>query len=345
MSFFVFLFSFTLSIFAEKIELKDGSVIYGNFEGVMDNTYIIRTKYGILSIDKNEIINHSQTAETIISQIDKSTTTSKQELKIILSKNQNYIEKKFYENNNLIATQVFSSTSSIIISSSGYVKDGIYYEYDENGTLLSEKTIRNGLENGAVIEFYPNGIIKSKIDYKDGKIDGKVYIYSEDGRLILEQSYSDGVLDGFTTEYDLDGNIKSRILYSMGKLSEIPLKEKDENKENIKSNLNEETKLQKIENKNISEFSTKILTLSRNKKVFIYKNKKYTGSFTFDNDYNIIDITGDIPDKEFEIKDNKEILIFYFNKNFPISLKVIKNNNEVTEYNYTEDGKAVRKNK
>jgi antitoxin component YwqK of YwqJK toxin-antitoxin module len=321
-----------INLYSEKIELKDGTVIYGNFEGIIEDNYVVRTKYGVLSIKRDDIINPPQIDDTLISKINHS-TTSVNELKIITSKKNEMIEKKFYEGDTLTATQIFSLTSSSPISTSGYIKDGIYYEYDENGNLISEKTIKNGIENGPVIEFYPNGIIKSRIDYKNGKIDGKVHIYSEDGRLILEQSYSNGVLDGFTTEYDLDGNIKSRILYSMGKLSDNVSK----NEESLNQNKTEKNELE-----NLSEFSTKMLNLARTKKIFVYKNKKYIGSFTIDTQYNMIDVTGDIPNSTYEIKDGENTLVFDFKKNIPVSLKVIKAGGEITKYSYDEDGKAMK---
>lgn len=329
--FIILIFSF-LNLYSEKIELKDGTVIYGDFEGVVDDYYVIRTKYGVLSVSSSDI---NIPSEIIInSSSTQIQSDSGVEMKIITKKTEDGYVRNFYVNSIMVATQTFNSSQNLL-NVYGTIKDGIYYEYDEKGNMLAERTIKNGLENGPVIEFYPDGIIKSRIDFKDGKISGKAFFYTNDSRLILEQSFTNGVLDGFSVEYDLDGNIKSKVLYSNGKLATTD-KTEEETKE-----LKEEKNDKKV---SVTDtYSVKTINIARGKKVFVYKNNRYIGSFTFDNDYNIIDVTGKIPDKDIEIKEPKITLSFSFLNNWPVNLKITKSGNLENEYIYDENGKAIKK--
>lgn len=324
MKFLLIIISLSNFLFAEKIELKDGTVIYGDFEGIADDYYIVRTKYGVLSISKNEVINNPD-----IELSTQNFNNKGYELKMITIKSTETYTRFFYNYDIIVATQVFLN-SGVLISSSGFIKDGIYYEYDEKNDMVAERTIKHGIENGPVIEFYPNGIIKSRIDFKDGKLSGKAFFYTEDSRLILEQTYTNGLLDGFSIEYDLDGNIKSKILYSNGKIFN------DIVKEEVKDNNKEE----KNNEKNIfSEVSIRVVKIARGNKFFIYKNNKYTGSFTLDDDYNVIDISGNIKDGEYDIKDKKINFKITFDKNWPKKLFDI---NTESSYIYNELGQAKK---
>jgi len=321
-------FSLLVPAWGEKIELFDGTVIYGDFEGVIDDYYVVRTKYGVLSISKSDIL--SPVSVEISSQTAIETDKQKN-LKIIIHKSTDGYNRNFYDGDIIIGTQIFSS-SGVFISSSGFIKDGTYYEYDENNNMLSERTIKDGIENGPVIEFYPDGIIKSRIDFKDGKINGKAFFYTPDSKLVLEQSYSDGVLDGFSVEYDSDGNIKSRVLYSKGELANNIIKKDQEKDTEVKPEEKKPTQK--------DEFSTKTLKIARGQKIFIYKNNKYIGSFTVDDSYNIIDVTGKIPDRDYEIVDKGIKQIFSFDGNTPTKLRILKGETE-EEFGYV-DFKAVK---
>lgn len=327
--FFILFFSF-LNLYSEKIELKDGTVIYGDFEGFLDDYYVIRTKYGVLSVSSSDIISPVNIA---LSTEAVSKTETKEEFRIVTQKKENGYDRYFYINSISVATQTFDS-NGILINVSGVIKDGIYYEYDDKGNMTAERTIKNGIENGPVIEFYPDGIVKSRIDFKDGKINGKAFFYTPDSRLILEQTFSNGVLDGFSTEYDFDGNIKSKVLYSNGKLADTSKLVEDKKEEPLK----EEKKL-----KEMDVYSVKTINMARSKKAFIYSNNKYIGSFTFDKEYNVIDVTGKVPDIVIDIKDSKNTLSFKFENNWPKELKIIKSGNIEEEYLYDENGKAIKK--
>ncbi len=341
----MFLFSIVLILsnyfYSEEIRLKDGSVIFGDIEGEMDNYYAVRTKYGILSIPKSDIIE------------DKGINfPNGVNLKIEIKKSTDGYIKNFYEGDKLLATQSFTK-EGVLISSSGVIQDGIYYEYNEDGNLISERTVRKGVENGPLIEFYPDGRVKARIDFRDGKMNGKAIYYSLDSKPILEQTYTNGVLDGFSVEYDMDGNVKTKVLYSSGKmvdsivkgdevdlisLSSTTASSVSQNNQNSDSLKND--KISKISVKKEGEISTRLQSIARGKKVFVSLGSKYTGSFVYDSAFNIIDITGKIPDGNIEVNDSKHRLVFEFSSNWPVSLKVFNDGVEIKKFTYDENGKA-----
>jgi antitoxin component YwqK of YwqJK toxin-antitoxin module len=110
----------------------------------------------------------------------------------------------------------------------------IEYQYinvkDEQG---NDVEIRNGLTK----EFYPDGRIKSEVEFSDGKVNGQVKTYfenakiseisswtndlrnghskyfSDNGSLYQEEFYNDNKLNGEQKTYFENGKIKTRIIY------------------------------------------------------------------------------------------------------------------------------------
>lgn len=317
--------------YSEEIKLKDGSVIYGDIEGEMDDYYVVRTKYGVLSVPKNDLVKKDLDLN-IPDDVS---------LKIKIEKSTDCYMRYFYEGEKMIAQQKISFDGSIIFME-GKIKDGIYYEYDSEGNIISERTLRNAIENGPVIEFYPDGKIKARIDYRDGKINGKAVFYSNDSRPILEQTYSNGILDGFSVEYDADGNIKNKILYSNGKIADSIVKEpsKVEFSTNTKTAEFEPQTSSALNNRD--DIMVRIVKIARGKKVFVNVKSKYSGSFSYDFDFNVIDITGKIPDGIISFDDSGKTFIFEFSSNWPVSLKIAEKGKEIERFIYDENGKALK---
>ena len=69
----------------------------------------------------------------------------------------------------------------------------VEYQYisgkDEKGNVVE---IRNGLTK----EFYPNGQIKSEVDFSDGKVNGQVKTYFENGRISEISSWTNDFRNG-----------------------------------------------------------------------------------------------------------------------------------------------------
>jgi antitoxin component YwqK of YwqJK toxin-antitoxin module len=88
-------------------------------------------------------------------------------------------------------------------------RNGIAREFDENGILITIQTYKNsvlterekvnrkdekGLKQGVWKTFYPNGSLKSEIDYMDDLINGTYKEYDEEGNIKVLLQYAKGLL-------------------------------------------------------------------------------------------------------------------------------------------------------
>lgn len=327
----IWFFSFN-TIYCERISLKDGTVIYGDFEGEIDNYLIIRTKYGVLTVSKSDILD-SSSQPAIPEDVS---------LRIVIESSTDTYLRRFYEGDLLKATQVISK-DGVIISSDGYIKDGIYYEYDDKGNIISERVIKDGIENGPLVEYYDDGKVKARIDYHNGKIHGKAIFYTLESKPMLEQTYSNGVLDGFSIEYDIEGNIKTKVLYSNGRLVDSMVKSTESGDVEVSSQvltLKGEKKRDEVEVR--PDLSTRIVKIARGRKVFVYLKNRYIGSFTYDKDYNIIDITGKILDGFVEVDEDGKKVRFEFLSNWPVSMTIFEKGIETKKFLYDENGRVKK---
>lgn len=89
-------------------------------------------------------------------------------------------------------------------------------------TLGFSKTTMRGreIERNIIEEFYENGQIKSKKEYKNGVLDGVVEYYFESGEMEIKNQYVDGRLNGFYKIYRMDGSLKYSFTYENGILKD-----------------------------------------------------------------------------------------------------------------------------
>jgi len=69
----------------------------------------------------------------------------------------------------------------------GGKKDGLRENYYENGQLEERTNYKNGKPHGLSEEFYENGQLKIKENYKDGKTDGLGQKFDESGSLLFDE--------------------------------------------------------------------------------------------------------------------------------------------------------------
>ena len=93
----------------------------------------------------------------------------------------------------------------------GVYKDNLWHgrikDYNENGILIADVMMKNGVENGEDISYNANGSIKQKSTKLDGKMNGLVTAYDEDGVLTIDQVYENGEATGKYRQYFNDGTI------------------------------------------------------------------------------------------------------------------------------------------
>ena len=97
------------------------------------------------------------------------------------------------------------------LKTEGKYKDNKWYgrikDYDENGILIADAMMKNGVENGEDISYNANGNIKQKSTKVDGKMNGLVTVYDEEGVLTKDQFYENGEATGKYRQYFNDGTI------------------------------------------------------------------------------------------------------------------------------------------
>ena len=99
---------------------------------------------------------------------------------------------------------------------SGKLYTGLYVENDDKGVKLAIHKLKDGIEDGTKMTYFPSGKAKEHQEYKAGKKTGVWMTWNEKGIKISECHYLDDVLNGsFLTWYD-DGKAKSECTYEKG---------------------------------------------------------------------------------------------------------------------------------
>jgi len=93
-----------------------------------------------------------------------------------------------------------------------------HIEHYTNGNVLVKGQKNSVGEREGLWEwFYPNGNIKCRIPYKNGKEDGIEEVFYENGNISMRIPYKEGKMDGIREWFDKQWNIKARIPFKEGK--------------------------------------------------------------------------------------------------------------------------------
>ena len=137
----------------------------------------------------------------------------------------NLKEEKNYENGILNGKyKNFLYTGEL--SCEGNLKNGKFdgtvksYHYTKDGKLFLWQMMeyKDGLGQGSVVNYFPNGKIKEKFNMKNDKLDGENIEYYENGIIKKFQNYKDNKLYGIYKEYDSKGILEKVCNYKDGKL-------------------------------------------------------------------------------------------------------------------------------
>ncbi|MBU2529517.1 MAG: hypothetical protein KKD35_00610, partial [Elusimicrobia bacterium] len=302
----VLIFAFSASSHAATLLMKDGTQIKGSIEGEMDSILHIKTKYGSLDIDKNDITEIIEDQKIEISSktpvIEIKEISSEHTFKTINTSTSS-VEKIYMKNEIILATETFNNKEELL-KLEGAIEDATYKEYYPDGAIKTEKTIINGQESGNLKTYYQNGKPQSKAYYANGKLNGTVEIFDKNGKLLFEQNFKDSILSGFFREYDETGYVKSELFYINGTIAEKPGA--------IKTELLKKPEPQRKLNTNISDINmlitVKIHKLARGERFTFYRNNKYIGKILLDDNYNILSQSGKMPDGTIQAYSKKGIL-------------------------------------
>lgn len=90
-------------------------------------------------------------------------------------------------------------------------------EYYPDGILRSRIEYRNGKENGLATFYQPNGMRVSEIEMKDGKKNGSFRTFYSNGNIESEATYQNDSLVGIQSFFDIDGALVESVTYASGK--------------------------------------------------------------------------------------------------------------------------------
>jgi hypothetical protein len=96
--------------------------------------------------------------------------------------------------------------------------DGLWKEWYINGNLKYRANWKNGLGHGKWEYFYPNGQLESVSFYIRDQAQGLYLSYHTNGQLAKSSIYLNGQLDGEVLEYDQNGTQTRRTFYKSGEV-------------------------------------------------------------------------------------------------------------------------------
>lgn len=90
-------------------------------------------------------------------------------------------------------------------------------EHYPDGTVRSRIEYKNGKENGLATFYQPNGARATEVEMKDGKKNGSFRTFYENGNLESKATYQNDTLVGTYALFDIDGTLIESIEYASGK--------------------------------------------------------------------------------------------------------------------------------
>ena len=131
-------------------------------------------------------------------------------------KSDGILVKVFYSKDKEIAKEVLGKPGEVI-KTTGKIPDGIVKEYYDNGKLMAKYNYKNSKLEGVSKWYYENGSLRGERNYKEGKQDGISKFYYVSGSLGGTWNYKDGNLEGMTILYWGSGNVKAEHNYKNNK--------------------------------------------------------------------------------------------------------------------------------
>lgn len=106
-----------------------------------------------------------------------------------------------------------------------FPQDGMIKSFYPNGNIKSEINFKDSIREGEAKFYSENGNITEERNYVNGRVEGLVKLYSEAGKLKEVYVIEDGRREGPTSLFDESGNYLTDIYFESGKLVVQPIVE------------------------------------------------------------------------------------------------------------------------
>jgi len=94
--------------------------------------------------------------------------------------------------------------------------NGVVKTYYPNGVLQTESNWKDGKENGISKIYFENGTLFRESKWIRGKENGISKSYREDGGILIESNWKDGKADGIWRIYSDEGTLKRELTFKNG---------------------------------------------------------------------------------------------------------------------------------
>ncbi|MCW3103549.1 MAG: hypothetical protein JWO09_1989 [Bacteroidetes bacterium] len=125
------------------------------------------------------------------------------------------IQREFSPEGKVVGAKLYSEgvlTGEGILDTAGR-QQGMWTEYHPNGQIKSKGEYLNGKRIGEWVFYHPNGKVEQKGKYdKKGKAQGTWKWYYESGNLLREENYRNDLQDGMMTEYSDAGPDSVKVI-------------------------------------------------------------------------------------------------------------------------------------
>ena len=116
------------------------------------------------------------------------------------------------------------------------LKEGIHFQWAENGNLWTKCNFTNGKEDGLhQWWFKEGGEIMIEASYSNGKANGIHRWWAENGQLMMEESYKLGKRDGLWRTFHENGVLDNQIVYINDKIADDRVEYFDYQGQNFKT--------------------------------------------------------------------------------------------------------------
>jgi antitoxin component YwqK of YwqJK toxin-antitoxin module len=128
------------------------------------------------------------------------------------------VTMKFYDEYGNIrdVDTVWDNVTETMLDSDGKPVTGTEKYFNENGTIRTERTYKDGKRDGVSKIYRENGMFIIELPFKNGKKEGIMKLYGKNGKLSSETSYKNDLEDGLSRSYPDNGEVYFEVLYNNG---------------------------------------------------------------------------------------------------------------------------------